>query len=199
MKSNKYALTVADVARCWWVDETGTVRWQQSVEPVPNNCLHLFNGTVAGQLRKTNPSGLQHRRITYTKQGRQTRVYAHIIAYVLHNGKFPDSDVDHIDGNGLNNLGTNLRDVTRRVNLCNAQLYQRNVTGVKGVTPVKRYPGRWEANASVGGKKHNLYTGYDFFLACCARLSFEAHNDADKAYSGRGNLKGSPCPPHLSE
>lgn len=185
-------LTIDDVKRCWFVDETGTVRWQQSVEPVRNNHLWRFRGTVAGMLMKPSPSVVKYRQVMYTKQGKVYTVLAHVIAYVLHNGKFPDGHVDHIDGDGLNNRGGNLRDVTRRVNLCNAKLNSRNVSGIKGVTPYRQYPGMWEAQAQVNGKIYKLYRGYDFFEACCARKSFEAkHDHIDKAYSTQGNLRGS--------
>ncbi len=184
-------ITIDDVKRCFWVDKTGTVRWKQSVEPVAKCHLHLFSGTVAGVLMKPTPSGLQYRRIKYTRQGKELQVYAHIIAFVLHNGKFPDGQVDHLDGDGLNNRGVNLRDVSRRLNMCNAKLCKLNVSGVKGVTPVKQRPGIWQATARVNGKLHHLYKGDDFFLACCARKSFEAkHDHTDKAYSTQANLKG---------
>lgn len=179
-----YKLTVDDIQRCFWIDETGTVRWQQSVEPVSNNNLWRFRGTVAGSLTKPTPSGVQYRYVKYTRQGAERNVFAHVIAFVLHNGKFPEGQVDHIDGNGLNNTGSNLRDVSKRVNQCNAKLHKLNISGVKGVIPVKKYPGMWVAKAGVNGKTHNLYYGDDFFLAVCARKSFEAkHDHVDSAYS----------------
>lgn len=185
-------LTVADVKRCFWVDATGTVRWRQSVEQVRNCDLWRFRGTVAGSLTKLI-SGVQYRRVMYTKQGMAYSLLAHVIAFVLHNGKFPDGQVDHLDGDGLNNRGGNLRDASRRVNICNAKLDCRNVSGVKGVTPVKQYPGMWEAQAKLNGKKHHLYKGYDFFLAVCARKSFEAHHDhTDRAYSSQTFRKVNP-------
>ena len=186
-------LTVADIQRCFWVDDTGTVRWKASVEPVGNNHLWRFNGTVAGTLMQSKPSGVQYRQIGYTKQGKEQHVLAHIVAYVLHNGVFPDGEVDHVDGDGLNNADTNLRDTTRRINACNAKLHVNNVSGVKGVTPVKRNNGMWRAQASVNGKYHNLYYGDDFFEAVCARKSFEArHDHLDSAYSGQTLRKTNP-------
>ena len=183
-------LTIEDIQRCFWVDDTGTVRWQASVEPVGNNHLHWFNGTVAGMLTKPTASGVQYRRIEYKQLDKRCTVPAHVIAYVLHNGRFPKGDIDHVDGNGLNNRGANLRDVSKRVNLCNAKLYANNMSGVKGVTPIKRCPGMWRADATVNGKPHNLYYGDDFFLAVCARKSFEAKHDHDSAYSSQGNSRG---------
>ena len=191
--TTKQNLSVADIQRCFWVDETGTVRWKASVEPVRNCDLWRFRGTVAGNLTKPTSSGLQYRQIGYTRQGKLHHITAHIIAFVLHNGVFPEGLVDHIDGNGLNNRGDNLRDVNQRVNMCNAKLYTNNVSGVKGVTPVKQFPGMWRASAQIISKLHHLYKGYDFFEACCARKSFEAkHDHIDSAYSGQTYRKVNP-------
>ena len=183
-------LTLDDVKRCFWVDDTGTVRWKASVEPVRSSDLRMFRGTVAGKLTAISPSGVQYRIVRDTKQGESRLVFAHTIAYVLHNGVFPDGKVDHIDGNGLNNRGVNLRDVARRVNDYNAKLDYRNVSGVKGVTPDTHCPNMWRAQAKLNGKKHNLYYGDDFFLAVCARKSFEAkHDHTDKAYSSQTSVR----------
>ena len=183
-------LTVADIKRCFWLDDTGTVRWKASVEPVDSKHAHWFRGTIAGALTKPR-SGVQYRHIKYTSQGSKHMVLAQVVAFTLHNGKFPDGQVDHLDGDGLNNAGSNLRDVNQRVNMCNAKLYTSNVSGVKGVTPDTRYPNMWRASAKVNGKQHNLYYGDDFFLAVCARKSFEAKHDyLDSAYSTQNNLKG---------
>ena len=190
---NTAKLTVDDIKRCWFVDGTGTVRWKQSVEPVGNSKLWMFRGTVAGVLTKIAPTGVQYRRIKYTKRGKERLVLAHVIAFTLHNGRLPEGQVDHIDGNGCNNTGTNLRDVTQRVNTCNAKLSKLNVSGVKGVIPYKRDPGMWVAHARVNGKFHHLYYGDDFFLACCARKSFEAkHDHLDGAYSSQTYRKVNP-------
>lgn len=64
---------------------------------------------------------------------------------------FQFEEVDHIDGNGLNNLDSNLRDGTGR-NQQNVGLTAANTTGVKG----------WSANGNVligvGGK--STYLGW---------------------------------------
>jgi hypothetical protein len=48
-------------------------------------------------------------------------------------GEFPEDQVDHIDGNGLNNIWTNLRPVTCGENQKNRRKYARNTSGTTGV------------------------------------------------------------------
>lgn len=58
----------------------------------------------------------------------------HRIIWVMLNGKIDvNEDVDHIDGNGLNNKHTNLRAVEKKINSRNKRLRKDSTTGVNGV------------------------------------------------------------------
>lgn len=59
--------------------------------------------------------------------------YAHRLAWLYMTGAFPKDQIDHIDGNGLNNVFTNLRDVTCQVNNKNRRLSSNNSSGITGV------------------------------------------------------------------
>ena len=62
----------------------------------------------------------------------------HRIVWVYHNGKIPEGfEVDHIDGNILNNRIENLRVVTRSVNCSNQRKRKDNKSGFCGVTFMK--------------------------------------------------------------
>ena len=63
--------------------------------------------------------------------------------------------VDHIDGNGLNNQKSNVRICTRSQNAFNRKLVSSN-SGRKGVTWHKTV-GMWEAQIRKDGK--NIYLG----------------------------------------
>ena len=64
----------------------------------------------------------------------------------------PDgAEVDHIDGDGLNNTKSNLRIVTRQDNAKNRRLSTNNYSGYTGVYMDKR-SGRWKATLRVNKK-----------------------------------------------
>lgn len=58
---------------------------------------------------------------------------AHRIAWAIYYGVEPEGQIDHIDGNGLNNKISNLRCVTPNENMRNCRLSKNNTTGVNGV------------------------------------------------------------------
>lgn len=58
---------------------------------------------------------------------------SHRLAWLFVYGKWPDNQIDHIDGNPLNNKLDNLRDVESRENQLNCKLGSNNTSGHKGV------------------------------------------------------------------
>ena len=63
--------------------------------------------------------------------------------------------VDHVDGDGLNNCRSNLRLATESQNQCNRRLQQNNASGFKGVYwDAKR--GKWRSEIRKLGKKLHL-------------------------------------------
>lgn len=78
-----------------------------------------------------------------------TKYYlAHRIAWAIHYGCWPKGDIDHIDGDGLNNRIENLRDVSHKINCRNQKLRNTNTSGHIGVDFVN---GRWRARIGIGG------------------------------------------------
>lgn len=60
--------------------------------------------------------------------------YGHRIAWKLFTGKDPVNDIDHINGNTLDNRIINLRECTHTQNMRNQGIRKTNTTGYKGVT-----------------------------------------------------------------
>jgi len=54
----------------------------------------------------------------------------------------------------------------------NRRTPKNNTSGVKGVSWIGRNC-LWQATGTLHKKSTNLYSGTDFFLACCARKSWE--------------------------
>ena len=78
-------------------------------------------------------------------------------------------DVDHIDGNGLNNTRGNLRGATRSQNNVNSKRPKTNSSGFKGVYPHSQVD-KWCAQIGVAGRR--VYLGY-----------FDDPRDAARAYN----------------
>ena len=86
---------------------------------------------------------------------RSTNVYLHqVVAERGGLGQGP-GDIDHIDGNGLNNQRTNLRAATRSQNNANQRISRRNRSGFKGVY-WSRAARKWAAQIGVSGKHKYL-------------------------------------------
>lgn len=66
------------------------------------------------------------------------RVYKHHVIWAMHYGEWPDSMIDHMDGDPTNNHISNLRLVSRAENQRNMKLQDRNKTGRIGVWHDKR-------------------------------------------------------------
>lgn len=62
-------------------------------------------------------------RAHYVKGGKGKRIHVPMHRLIM---DFPDSHVDHIDGNGLNNQRSNLRPCTQQENLMNSHSAQGN-------------------------------------------------------------------------
>lgn len=64
-------------------------------------------------------------------------------------------DVDHIDGNGLNNARSNLRLATRSQNQANRGMSKNNKSGYKGVCYDKK-GNKWTASIGHKGKRYAI-------------------------------------------
>lgn len=81
----------------------------------------------------------------WSRGGLKNRKLIYMHRYVL--GKPTERDVDHIDGNGLNNQRGNLRWASRSDNQANKGISKQNTSGYKGVTWNKRLK-KWQASIS---------------------------------------------------
>lgn len=97
--------------------ETGVITWKTITSK------RAKIGSVAGHLSHG------YRIINIDKK----KYFAHKIVWMIENGSLPNSFIDHIDGNPLNNVITNLRLATHSQNMFNLKTPITNTSGYKGV------------------------------------------------------------------
>jgi hypothetical protein len=118
----------------------------------------------------------------------KTPYLVHRLIFLYMVGRFP-SEVDHVDGNRLNNRWENLREVTNAINRKNMGVAVNNTSGVTGVSWYQRY-GKWEASINIGRQRKYLGRFYDINDAISARkeaeLSLGFHPNHGERPSWRG-------------
>lgn len=147
---------------------TGLFRWKIA----PSQAVKA--GDLAGT---THPDG-------YVVIGYQGRTYrAHRLAWLFIYGGPPSLDVDHANGNGLDNRVGNLREATEAQNLWNRKLCTRNKSGVKGVSWYAAGQ-KWAAQIRKNGVKYFL--GYFEDLAAAEKTVREARGRLHGEFANHG-------------
>lgn len=104
---------------------------------------HIFRtkcrGGVRADIRAGTVTANGYRKITF--MGRLYR--EHRLAWWLHYGRWPDGDIDHINGVRDDNRIANLREATRSQNMGNTGKRRTNKVGAKGVVQVGNRFGAW--------------------------------------------------------
>ena len=118
-------------------------------------------GQLAGMLGNTG----------YWKIRLFKRLYqAHRLIYLMHKGYLP-VEIDHIDGNKLNNCIDNLRQATRSQNELNKGMKKNNTSGAKNVFWSKNL-NKWKVQMSINGKKRHIGYFEDFEVAKAVAIDF---------------------------
>lgn len=84
---------------------------------------------------------------------RGVQYYSHRLAWLYMTGAFPPADIDHVNGDRLDNRFCNLREATRQQNCANRSVGRNSTTGVKGVSSDA---GSFRATIHFGGRNHRL-------------------------------------------
>ena len=122
-----------------------------------------------GFIQNCRPKGSKKQ---YIKVGfDNTYYYAHRIIWVWMTGQQPNN-IDHIDGNGLNNKWKNLRSVPHRINCKNQKIYTTNTSGKGGIS-YRKDTNKWRARIMVDDKPINLGSFEDKEDAISARIKAE--------------------------
>jgi hypothetical protein len=137
--------------------DTGVFTWLIS----PRNNVPI--GGVAGRADRKG-----YIRISYQK----TPYQAHWLAWFFVYNKWPDNEIDHINGNPSDNRISNLRDVTRKQNMENKKIYKNNKSGYSGVTWHSRDK-KWQVRIGHYGKRISLGFFDDLNEAISVRIKAE--------------------------
>lgn len=150
-----------DEALALWEYRDGHLYWRE------NRSTNMRAGDKAGCVDCSRP-GPQYWQLEVG--GKAYR--AHRIIFLMHHGYLPEQ-IDHIDGNGLNNDVENLRAATHAQNGSNRGAQKNNTSGFKGVSWHKK-SNKWQAAIALGRKNH--YLG----LFDTPEAAHEAYKDAAK-------------------
>jgi hypothetical protein len=103
------------------------------------------------------------------------RYLGHRVAWLLHYGRWPADQLDHIDGNRASLRIENLREVDQQGNSLNQKLRVNNTSGVPGVCWYKAYD-KWQVRINARGRCINI--GY----FASKRKAIQARRAAEKKY-----------------
>jgi hypothetical protein len=105
-------------------------------------------------------------------EGRRYR--AHHLAWFYMTGEWPQTDIDHINGDRDDNRWCNLRSATRSQNIANMKTPSNNTSGIKGVSWSASHR-KWRAQIGIGKCANGYY--YTKFLG-----RFDTKEEAAEAY-----------------
>jgi hypothetical protein len=132
-------ITIADLRRLLSYDEKrGLLVWnKRTVDDMPSGRPHeagRWNKRYAGKPAMTAPTNSGYPSGAIYKRP----FLAHIIAWAVYYGCWPENEIDHINGDRSDYRIENLRAVTQLENARNRAMPKNNTSGIMGVSFCKR-------------------------------------------------------------
>jgi hypothetical protein len=126
-----------------YIPSTGAFVWKPN--PLrPKEWNTKYSGTQAGTIL---PRG-------YVQVMVNSRLYlAHRLAYLWMTGSWPESEVDHRNGDGTDNAWGNLRAATSSQQKMNKRVRSDSQSGIKGIT-LDRRRGLWSVRIEARGQRY---------------------------------------------
>ena len=150
--------------------ETGRLTWLPrplSMFKCLRDCA-AWNAKYAGQIafNTTWPNGYKAGHIFKKTQ------LAHRVAWALATGEWPDSQIDHVNGDRSDNRLVNLRKATPEDNQKNTKQRIDNTSGVKGVD-FQKSSGLWRARIVHNKRRVEIGKFINYDCAVAARKAAE--------------------------
>lgn len=133
--------------------ETGVFTWKERPihHFVSQHGFKVWNAKYAGRIAGsewTSFKGKKYLRISINKK----HYKAHRLAFAIMGENIDGIEIDHDDGNGLNNAWSNIFKSDRNSNMQNSRKRRDNTSGTTGVT-WHNVNSTWKARIYVGGKE----------------------------------------------
>jgi hypothetical protein len=129
-----------------------------------------------GRCRTSEEAGYR-RRDGYIILGINNKLYyAHIIAWLMHYGYFPENQIDHRNRIRHDNWIANLRETSPQCQMRNKSMQSNNSSGVTGVHWYKNNQ-KWQSRIAVAGSQISLGLFSNFTDAVLARWKAEVKYD----------------------
>jgi hypothetical protein len=154
--------------------ETGKLYWRERSPAMFPNAIcrpcyaRKWNGRHAGKEAFTKV----HNHGALVGSVNSKRVYAHRAIWAMAYGRWPDGEIDHINGDPKDNRLENLRDVSHAENMRNLSRPKNNVSGRIGVH-YSAGQQRWTAYIHQGNRRRHLGSFKDRSSAVAAREAAE--------------------------
>lgn len=140
MRDSETGLTWEDVDFLFEVNvDMGSIKWKN---PTCNRAKFL----------KGKEAGCHKHSLGYVNIYINRKSYKrHRLIWFYANKRWPELDIDHIDGSKSNDIISNLREATKSQNLRNSKISKNNTSGVKGVAWDKIRK-KWRAKIKAGNE-----------------------------------------------
>lgn len=168
------ALTQKYLIECFEYDaKKGELIWKSRPKAhfKSNHRFKLFKNKYIGKIAgcsEADSNGKKYKRVSVGGK----RYFVHRLIWFMERGEWPKNEIDHINGNGLDNRIENLRSVDRLENGKNQRKNTRNKSGCVGVMWDKK-ANKWRGQIKVKGKCIHLGVNIDWFEVVCLRKRAE--------------------------
>lgn len=144
------------------------VHGDTAVGILPDGTKFVIDKAMLGRVQSTNwyrnYKDPEKQRRMYITDRDGHKIHEYLCDY------FDGREIDHINGDTLDNRSSNLRICTHQQNQCNQPLQRNNTSGVTGVS---YYPPRRKYRARIKVSNHDIHLGYfETFLEAVQARNF---------------------------